>query len=257
MRSACLVPEGPSLHSPVRRRGRPWALGLCCSAWDCAFPRTGGPECPGPPEQEGSGRAERPRLPCPRASVKDSPLLGLCQPWCPPPAPTASPERPGARGLTDAGPRVGGGQGQRGLACRWALGSEGCPVCIPWRGELPCLAEELLSCLQDTTTTWMTPTTRATKRRSGPTSAAWPSSRPSNWTRPPRYLWSRRCRALGWAAGTPSRLPRAAGTPSGRPLPPPRASPECPQRSLRGPGGPGVSGSLCPWFQPHLFSFPI
>ena len=142
-----------------------FCMGLCLRA-------DGGPECPGPPEQEGSRRAERPGLPCPRARVKDSPLPGLCQPWCPPRAPTASPERPGARGLMDAGPRVGGGQGQWGLACGWALGSEGCPMCIPWRGEPPCLSEELLSCLQDTTMTWMTPTTRATKRRSGPTSAA-------------------------------------------------------------------------------------
>ena len=46
-----------------------FCMGLCLRA-------DGGPECPGPPEQEGSRRAERPGLPCPRARVKDSPLPG-------------------------------------------------------------------------------------------------------------------------------------------------------------------------------------
>lgn len=251
-----MVLEGPPLHSPVRWRVWPWALGLCCSARDsarrlCAFARTGPLSALALLSRRGIGCADRPGLPW------QSLARGLCQPWCAPRALTASPEEAWGQGLTDAGPRVGGGQGQQGLACGWALGSEGRPVCIPWKGEPPCLAEELHSCLQDTTTTWTTPTTRAMKRRSGPTSAAWPSSRPSNWTHPPRYLGSHRCWALGWAVGTPLGFPAPAEMPSGRPPPPPRASPERPQRSLRGPGGPGVSGSLCPWFQPHLFSFPI
>lgn len=35
--------------------------------------------------------------------------------------------------------------------------------------------------------TLMTLTTRVTRRRSGPTSAVWLSSHPSNWTHPLRY----------------------------------------------------------------------
>lgn len=58
VRSTCLALEGLPLRSPVRWRVWPWALGLCCSARDsarrlCAFVRTGAPECPGSPEQEG------------------------------------------------------------------------------------------------------------------------------------------------------------------------------------------------------------
>lgn len=47
--------------------------------------------------------------------------------------------------------------------------------------------------------------TRVTKRRSGPTSAAWLSSRRSSWTRPPRYVGPPPRQAGGRAAGDPRR----------------------------------------------------
>lgn len=91
-------------------------------------------------------------------------------------------------------------------------GPRGAPVCIPWKGEPPCLAEELRSCLQDTTTTWTTPTTRAMKRRSGPTSAAWPSSRPQTDTSS-EVSGVSPLLGPGLGCGHPSRLPASAETP--------------------------------------------
>lgn len=60
---------------------------------------------------------------------------------------------------------------------------------------------------QGTTTTWMTPMTRATRRRSGPTSAVWLSSHRSSWTRPPRY-WN--LVPAAWGCGLGSRCPHQA-----------------------------------------------
>lgn len=121
----------------------------------------------------------------------------------------------------------------------------------PLERVTPCLAEELRSCLR---ILGLDALRRGDEGGQGPHLRCVAEQPPLKLGTSSEVSGSHRCWALGWAVGTPLGFPRRLRCLPGALLPSGPAGAIL-KRSAE-PGGPGSSGGM-PWFQPHLFSFPI